>query len=403
MDKKTVYSILGVVGRITASTKKMNQLENRIGRIEFSEHISNSSKEGYSNITNYFYNYFLSNEDFDTLEDIFEVEIGFPGQKTVTIFEPFTQNKKWLDSFELLLPKEDRENGKLCSISRTDKESNLIVENEFKDLIKETDDIPKNSISLLLYNNLKQKHNTKEFLIEVVERQWLHNSLGTKSNNNGKLILVSQRKDLEKNLQYIRKHFEVHEKDSFKPNSKKSSIVLFLTLKEKPDEESEINEYSNTLEKIGELESVSLGLWANQIPIIPIETMLENQTRVKRSINNVSNNNSNWDWVKTMTETKSNESQEIVKPTPLKTGEVANIIASGMIDGTMEKGTSAEHVVSGGVKEKRKIEYFKEENNKGVLVQKIEITEYTEPYLNILISEDGKAKIKELYGEGELM
>lgn len=134
------------------------------------------------------------------------------------------------------------------------------------------------------------------------------------------------------------------------------------------------------------------------IPEVSYNEMKRNHKIVQESNFNTSKlNNDNWNWIKEITEVKDLGSETSTKPVPIKTGELANLIASGMINGDMQlEDGAAQHIVAGGMKQK--VQETEETellaNGEEQLIKKKML--YSEPYLNVLISKNGKAKIKEL-------
>ena len=100
-----------------------------------------------------------------------------------------------------------------------------------------------------------------------------------------------------------------------------------------------------------------------------------------------------------MSETKSIDlsDETITIPKPLKSGELANIIASGKINGEISlENNLAKHIAVGGVKRVTSSKIINVENKKGEIESKKETTIENLPYLNLLINNNGKLEIKEL-------
>ena len=101
-----------------------------------------------------------------------------------------------------------------------------------------------------------------------------------------------------------------------------------------------------------------------------------------------------WRDVFDLTELKDMGTEKLVLPKPPKQGEIANLLASGQINGTMQieqDGETYEHIVVGGVKTLEEQETIEKDG-----FTETKTLRYSKPYLNILIAEDGKYKIKEL-------
>ena len=104
-----------------------------------------------------------------------------------------------------------------------------------------------------------------------------------------------------------------------------------------------------------------------------------------------------WNWIRDISEVKDMGSEKLVLPKNPKNGEIANLLASGYINGNISLDDNyGNHIAVGGTKsiEKKEIETFKDESGKKVTQTKV--IRYSQPYLNILINDNGKAKIKQL-------
>ena len=93
--------------------------------------------------------------------------------------------------------------------------------------------------------------------------------------------------------------------------------------------------------------------------------------------------------------------EKITLPKSPKIGEIANIISSGMINGELDLEDKAKHIVVGGVKDLEKQESETIENDKGEKIIETKTIRYSEPYLNLLVNQNGKLTIKELGGNNE--
>ena len=113
----------------------------------------------------------------------------------------------------------------------------------------------------------------------------------------------------------------------------------------------------------------------------------------------VSNNNSIWRHIKSLTELKELKDEKLVLPKQPKQGEIANLLASGQINGVMEieiDGEVNSHIVVGGVKTVETKENTKHKGADGSSWTENKIVRYSKPYLNILINKNGRYEVKEL-------
>jgi len=135
-------------------------------------------------------------------------------------------------------------------------------------------------------------------------------------------------------------------------------------------------------------------------PYIDYKLAKENHQYIEKSKSYVSKNDGAWNWIREITELKNLGEEKLTVPKPLKPGEIANILASGMVNGDMDLDGKGKHVVIGGTKkvEKRETNTYKDDN--GEKVTETKVIRMSLPYLNILYSENGELKIKEL-GDSE--
>ena len=130
---------------------------------------------------------------------------------------------------------------------------------------------------------------------------------------------------------------------------------------------------------------------------INIKEAFDNLHYINNSNIKISKKDKVWNWL--MDETRSIDLSEetITIPKPLKSGELANIIASGKINGEISLDNNlAKHIAVGGVKRITSSRLITAENKKGEMENKQETTIENLPYLNLLINNNGKLEIKEL-------
>ena len=130
---------------------------------------------------------------------------------------------------------------------------------------------------------------------------------------------------------------------------------------------------------------------------INIKEAFDNFHYINNSNIKISKKDKVWNWL--MDETRSIDLSEETTtiPKPLKSGELANIIASGKINGEISLDNNlAKHIAVGGVKRITSSRLITAENKKGEMENKQETTIENLPYLNLLINNNGKLEIKEL-------
>lgn len=104
-----------------------------------------------------------------------------------------------------------------------------------------------------------------------------------------------------------------------------------------------------------------------------------------------------WKWLIDDTRIIDLSEEQIFIPKPLKSGELANVIASGRINGELKlENGLAHHIAVGGVKQLTSQQKVKTTNKQGETESKLETTIQNLPYLNLLINNNGFLEIKEL-------
>ena len=96
------------------------------------------------------------------------------------------------------------------------------------------------------------------------------------------------------------------------------------------------------------------------------------------------------------------EDFELVLPDTPDVGRISTLLSTGLVNGQIDvtiDGVDASHIVSGGVRSIERIEQEKEQLADGKTATKTTVTRFSRPYLNVLVKQDGKLKIKEIISE----
>ncbi len=385
LDKKEIYRMFGVLGNITMTSIDRKRIKNYLGKEEYFKLLDSTANYYNQDFPTSVFHYFFTKDRLDLIDKFITMEFGF-FNNTSTI--------SMLNYFSTF-------NNELINSNLFNKELNVhIIDDD-----NERADLPKGSVSLLIFNshNKKSKNVTVD-LQRIIDNEILH--VSKNDIDNGKVVLIMEQKELETELPFIIKHFDIYKEKSYKMNNNKT-VVLFseirsqtLTFEEVKNEETVVKSLIN--ENKG-FDSYKYNGVIN-LPPVPYFEMKENQRMIENDVFKISDSsNDGWEWFREITEIKETSNNEINKATPLKVGELSNLIASGMINGEMKlEDGSGFHVVAGGMKEIIKQSLRQEENQKGHLINKTETTVYSEPYLNILINNKNGIEIKELKGESDL-
>lgn len=424
-DVQEIYRMLGVVGRLTVSNREA--LKEYIGETAFHNALMQAMNQGITDPMAIVYEQLISKGDCKAISKYFKIAFGYSSRETITIADMFAGEGKWLELFKTAIPHEELGSAQLHLIANELENNrylkirnNKMIDESYNKAFEEFNNLPQGSVSLMLYNppygEINGVRNVKHYLQMIIDEKLLFNSKGSNDNryDNGKIIMVIRKDDVLDSLPLIVQHFEVEKDHIYKVNPKEykkyKQYVVYASLRRDPLSKNNVNDALKLQKEVQEIADIinsepefdvkMYNLKHFRIPEVPYLEMKRNHEIVlEADYINSELDNPNWNWIKEMTELEDLGQEQIFKPTDIKMGELANIIASGMINGDMQKedGT-AKHIVAGGMKQQIKEEETTEElpNGKEQLVKKKML--YSEPYLNILISENGKAKVKELSG-----
>lgn len=368
-------------------------------------------------INNIVYEYMVNNMLYEHLKKCFFINKSSGASEKITILDPFAGEGRWLSMFKNVLILKDNFHLIANELERNrylecvDNESIDEVYNEsFEDF-----DYPKNSISLLLFNPPYEEtngiRNVKHYLQMIIDKQILINNKHNKSDSrNGVIVMVIRKDDAIDIAHLLNKYFSVRCNYIYKFNDaeykKYKQHVIIAELRKNPLKDTEafhhqslVDDYLSALNKNKEydLSLHKLGFYL-AYPTVNIEALKENYNKVKllnKEDRKTSIDDKMWSWAKEETEVKGENEINISMPLQPKIGEVANIIASGMINSEI-KSDKGNHVVVGGVKKLKSSTKELVRDKDGEYREKIISRKYNEPYVNLLIVEDGQYKIKEL-------
>ena len=269
---------------------------------------------------------------------------------------------------------------------------NELDKNRYKEM-KETYDIdytfnkpfedlqlPKYMIDIMLFNPPYSEYNgirnAKKYLQMIFDRELM--------SVNGAMVLVLNETDMRDCQSLVARYLE--KLTMFKVNQEEfekfGQYVLIGLVKEKPYDLNNLQDVANYKEEFAKVGSL-IDYIVNEKIEFDICNLFYYNYKISSSVDMVH--------------------KEFVDYQETKiTGEIANIISSGKINGeiSLDNG-EAKHIVVGGVKTVTSSEMIKVKNKKGELENKLVTTKTSVPYLNILINNNGKAEIKELKSESE--
>ena len=333
----------------------------------------------------------------------------------------FCGKGEWLSLFKLNVAKRDFYKDNILI-------GNELDENRYKEM-KETYDIdytfnkpfedlqlPKYIVDIMLFNPPYGEYNgvryAKKYLQMIFDRELM--------SVNSAIVLVLNETDMRDCQSLVARYLE--KLTMFKVNQEEfekfGQYVLIGLVKEKPYDLNNLQDVANYKEefaKVGSLinyivnEKIEFdicNLFYYNYKISSSADMVHKEfvdyQETKITGDKISYKDKAYKWLMNMTLVESLAEKTIDVPKPLKTGEIANIISSGKINGeiSLDNG-EAKHIVVGGVKTVTSNEIIKVKNKKGEVENKLVTTKTSVPYLNILINNNGKAEIKELKSESE--
>lgn len=305
---------------------------------------------------------------------------------------------------------------------------NELDENRYKEM-KETYDIdytfnkpfenlqlPKYIVDIMLFNppygEYNGVRNAKKYLQMIFDRELM--------SVNGAIVMVLNETDMRDCQSLIAQHLE--KITMFKVNQEEfekfGQYVLIGLVKEKPYDLNNLQDIANYKQEFAEVGGL-IDFIVNEKIEFHIENLFYYNYKISSSVDiihkefinyeetkttgdKISYKDKAYKWLMNMTLVESLAEKTIDVPKPLKTGEIANIISSGKINGeiSLDNG-EAKHIVVGGVKTVTTNEIIETKNKKGELENKLVTTKTSVPYLNVLINNNGKAEIKELKSESE--
>jgi len=419
---KETYRLLGLLGRININYTQKSYLKEYIYTKEQWNEFACKSLDNNIPIELVLYDYWLFSDQYNMIKTYCTYEIGYVDKNNIVISDYFAGEGLFLDCFKSFIPLSSNCNKFLLVANEMEENRSNIIKNNkniddcYNSSFEELNTI-KNSCSLCLYNPPYSKVNkirsVKHYLNQILEKQILYNPQNSKDYKTGYMVFVIRKDDFIDSLDIICQNFDVFKNAIYKVNPeeyvKYKQYIFIARLKNNPfnlnnitdamDYQKHYNDIKIIIESEPEFELNMYDTYRMMnYPYIDYETAKENNQYIEISENYISKNDTVWNWVKDITELKNLGEEKLTIPKPPKPGEIANILASGMVNGDMDLDGKGKHVVIGGTKkvEKKEVNTYKDDN--GEKITETKIIKLSLPYLNILCSENGELKIKELGG-----
>ena len=365
------------------------------------------------------YDYLIKNKQYNRIQKYFKYMVaGLTNSNnsdnkcvnpTVTIADLQAGEGDWLNTFTSFIPMVETKPIKLIANELEEERFNKIKADyaycgSFEDL-----QLPKESISLLLFNppygETNGERNVRRYLRMTIERELIVKS--------GYILMVIREDDAYDICDIFNKYFsaQVIYKTHTEEHEKYKQVVIlgikwFNPLDEKTtmgarDLQHQIETYIKRLDEVSEFKPSFYNNAIHNLPTVDIELLMENLEYIQSDNIIISQNDGVWSHIRDLTELKDLGEENLVLPKSPKSGEISNLLASGYINGVMDVEGKGNHIVVGGVRPIKKEEVNKYKNDSGEMVTEKKIVRYSKPYLNILISENGKYKIKQLGEDAE--
>lgn len=355
----------------------------------------------------------IKNKNYDAIEELYKEFCLF---KDVVIADLFAGEGEWLKIYIRLL---GGEKGKIKSIG------NELEENRFKTMTKgglvdksynlafEDLQLPKKIISLMLFNPpygmTNGERNVRRYLRMILEREYM--------SNESWILCALKTDDIVNCSDLFTQYFEVEKTFMYKFNpeefKKFGQQMVYLKIREKPLDLNNINDLAlfkdrkENFEKYAEKEVEFQDFFYGYLRFkakfnkIDLERAFEDFEYINNNKSKLSNKSSKaLNWIMEETLIKDLSEEVITIPKPLKGGELANVIASGKINGEISLVDGlGKHIVVGGVKKVNEVSHIDLEK-KGEIEKKQKTIVKSEPYLNLLVNDKGRIKFKSLVCAG---
>lgn len=388
---KDSYRLLALLGRVDISFNHRDIVRDKIGGLDFYRITDKAARNNLYSLGLAAYNYFLEKEDYESIKEHFFINFGSVFEKLIF----FSNDGGILDIIQNGLRRDKYST--VPYLITNDKTIEIEVDELLDDPVDDSISLPSQSLSLLVLNLLKEK---EQCLETVIQQRLIHST--HHNYHNGVLILIADKQTVINNYEILNENFVLTDSRIVKLD-----LGVALVVKAKNINNDSLDDFVDKTEFTEMVSSDEMDMRVYnstiQAPSIDYELLKKEHENIL-GISNTSSKDSNlWNWLKEETTTPEKKSIKIKKPTPLKPGEIANIIASGMINGYISNPDgSGGHIVAGGIKQQIRQNLVRDKNKQGDVITKTSTLVYAQPYLNLLINENGKLKIKEVKGGLEL-
>lgn len=405
-DILETYRILGVLsGRPKSIFSTRDEFREVYGKDKYFKIYEENKHNDYENII---FEDLLHNQKYNLINKYIKCNLGYHDTSKLVVADLFAGEGKWLKLF-----KELSNCGILIGNELEENRYNTMIKDGLVDyhynLAFEELQLPKRIVNLMLFNppygTSNGEANVRRYLRMTLERELMV--------KNGVVVMVVKKRDALLCADLIAKYFN-EDILCYKTNEtefdKWGQVVIYAKLSDSMldlNNTSDVVKYKSKKETIENMINLDLEfdisfynyLRINNWKECDLEKAFNDFKYIKN--NKISHSNIHdkaWKWLLQETEIKDLSEEIITIPKNLKSGELANVIASGKINGELSLDDNVgKHIAVGGVKTVKSEKVVTLDDKKtGKQIDKKETTIQSVPYLNLLINDKGKMKIKEL-------
>ncbi len=428
-EKMETYRILGMLGSVKIKEYERYNLKKELGDDKYKElgviSLDNQIDSGYV-----YYDYFLQQRNYDAIKKYFEYSLAYGKKENeyITICDGFAGEADWLNLFNTAMDYSQYDANLLTIANELEyNRYNQIITKNIDEITNESFEdfnIPKNSVSLYLYNPPygstgsagNMIRNVKYYLKMTLEKEFIYNPKNSRDYKQGYAVFVIRKDDFLDSLDLLCKYFRINENSIYKVHAdeyeKYKQYVFIAQIRKNPfDFNKQIdlfdyNKHYNNIKSIIESEpefniKKYMNIYYMKYTEIPYYTLKENYEIIKNKINYNSKKDSVYNWIKEVTEVKDLSCEKLEVPKPLKESEIAQVLASGYINGNISLKdenniTYGNHIVVGGTKTVITTEENIKKGDDGKKITETKTIKMSKPYLNVLCNINGQLTIKEL-------
>lgn len=406
LNKADIYRILGVLGNVSTSTKNYQEA---IRNVDVTDLLDELGEYNLPNINKdiVMYEYFVRTEQYKLIDKYFDFGMGASITEDIVLFAPLQSDTILLSSFKNMSQSILSSKIALLRVKgyneSEDAETAQTYDREYDSFEQAIAKIPSSSISVTFLDIPAKDDNIKYYIDNLTSSGMVIEDKNT--NRDGYIVLALDKSTIKKHKEYLSKRLNISV--IYKSDNKMCDrFIVVGTFQNTPLNSHSANQTQLHARRIidkginseSEFHIDYYGQLGYFLPTVDFNS-LENSIAIanEQVSNKTDMSNDNWKWIKDITNYEKSKNDTINKPTDLTSGEVANLLASGIINGEM-KSKNDFHIVTGGVQHKNRVNMTQEKNKEGELVHVKQTLLYSQPYLNVLISNDKGTYIKELGG-----